>query len=702
MSVIHLDTETSSKVDPKKYSFDHLAKFCALDVVTWAVAPDFYNMPTEVHVWDVRANPTPPTELIALLNDPTNWFIAFNSGFDEIVIQTTLGIHLPNNWLDSGTAASRIGYSVGALKDIAKVLKCKHQKVELYPGLMKLFSTDKLYGNAKTYRGRALYLKDGSVDLDYYHELRRAYIDYAIADTWVSAEIFVKCMTQYGEPYPIEDWLLHQRMNQRGIGVDMAFVDRMIALNAQLKEHSKAELRKMCGADYEVASNPGFAKWLSEKLEGWDEGSSGKVILPLAAEREYEFGENDLIAKACRLKASALGTSNAKFPKLKATANADGRLYATLRFNGAATTGRPTGSGVQMLNLPRPFSPKGTKYPVKKSSDAHAMSFMNAAQWVERYGYQAADVAAKTIRAAFIPRDGYKFIDFDFSSIENVAVVNMTQDPVGLDIRANKRDAYVAFASRQTGLSYEEIMEDKANGGTIRQDYKPPVLGGNYGMSGPTLLTYAQGMGVYKPLGFWVNAMNTWRETHVGVVQSWKTLEMLFHAITESPAGTVIPIASEMSHFPSVLERHANAVVIRHPCGRGIWFREPKMQWTRVPYVDKATGEQAYFDAYSMTYLNNQGAKEWRESSYGGKLLGILTQSLCNSLLRDWIKNIEAYNIPIVLQVYDQVLAEVPEQHVEWANEVITHCVPGTKDPSHWSASWDVGIDGGVLDRFWK
>ena len=223
-----------------------------------------------------------------------------------------------------------------------------------------------------------------------------------------------------------------------------------------------------------------------------------------------------------------------------------------------------------------------------------------------------------------------------------------------------------------------------------------------YGMSGPALLKYAQGMGVYKPLSFWTGAVNTWRETHAGVVESWDLLDKLFRAITEAQPGSTLPLSTLLPHFPSVLERHSNGVCLRHPCGRGIWFRDARMEWTTVPYVDKETGEEKSFKAYSMTYLHNQGKKTWRESLYGGKALGLNTQSLCNSLLRDWMRNIDEEGLPIVLQVYDQVLVEVPTHFAEYAKEKIQAAVPGRKDPTHWSASWDVQVDGGILDRFWK
>jgi len=700
--VVHIDWETQSPIDPKKTSFDYLAKNCKADLCTWGVSPDFHTMPTEVHYWDARQFPTVPPELMAVMSDPTNWFVAFNSGFDEMVTRTVLGVHFPNNWLDSGIAASAIGYSVGSLKDLAKLMKCKHQKVELYPGLMKLFSGGELYGKAKSFKGRQLYTKGGEIDLDYYAELRTHYIDYGVTDTWVSAEIFVKSMTEYSEPFPIEDYLLHQQMNHRGLRVDVPFVDKMIKINAALKENSKQTLRDMCGVNYEVASHVGFAKWLTEQIPTWKGGSSGDAILPLAADREAQFGKDDLIAKACRLKVSALGTANAKFKKLRDTMNPDGALYNTIKFNGAAQTGRPSGSGIQLLNLARPYSPSGTEYPIKHSSDAHAAADLPVEEWIRRYGYEAADVAAKTIRAAFIPREGCSFVDADFSSIESVAITHMTQDPVGMDTLTRKLDAYIVDAAALTGMSYEEIVADKKAGGTIRQDHKPVSLGGGYGMSGPTLQKYAEGMGVFKPLAFWVRAIDTWRETHVGVVESWDKLQLLFAAITDSQAGTIIPLASELPNFPSVLERHSNAVVLRHPCGRGIWFKDAKMEWSTVPFINKETGEPDSFEAFSMSYLSNGGPKQWREGSYGGKLLAINTQSLCNSLLRDWMKNARDFGLDIVLQVYDQGLWEVPTADAPRAFQLVHQAIPGVRDPNHWSASWNVEIDGGILDRFWK
>ncbi len=694
LQVVHLDTETSSAVDPFATSFDYLAKNCRIDLLTWGVAPDFTTMPTEVKGWDARKEPI-PEELKSLLADPSNWFVAFNSGFDETVIANTLGVHHVNNWLDSGVAAAMYGYSVGKLEHTAALLKCRHQKVELLPGLMKLFSGEKLYGNAKTYRGRALRNKDGSIDAEYYTELRDAYMAYGIEDTWSSAEIFVTCML-LGEQYPIADFLLHQRINRRGIGVDLDFTQRMQSVVTDLKEDGKCQLRGMCGVDYEVASHPGFAKYLKQWQPSWEGGSRKDELLMLAAERERALGEDDLIVKASKLKIAVTGTAGAKYNKLLSSVHPDtNRLYQGLRFNGAARTGRPTGSGVQMLNLPRP-------YKIKKSDEAYKAANMPLTEWVDTYGHQASEVAAKIFRACFIPKVGSVFCDYDFSSIESVILVETTQDPEGLRIRREGLDGYVAFGTKMFNQTYDQIIKDTLAGGHIRQDSKPAVLGCGYGLSGPGLQDYAKSMGLYLSLSFWVKAVNIWRSIHPTIVDSWEYMDILVKLTLDTAPGTVISASELIPNNPVKFERHRNAIVMRLPCGRGIWYMEPRIEQQSVPYRDKETGEPREFLTNSFTYLNNKGTKQWREGTHGGKLTGNCCQSLGNSLLREWMRNVDDAGVEIVLHVYDQIVAEVPLFKQEESMQIIQDCNPGLNEPNHWASNWNVQMDGGAINRFWK
>ena len=700
--IIHIDTETRSAVDARKQGFDALAKDCEIDIVTWGVSPDIHTMPTEVKGWDSLLNPTIPDELHQLLSDPENWFVAFNAGFDETVLERAKnipGYSMSGRWLDSGATAAAISITVSTLEATAKVMQCQHQKVELLPGLMKLFCGAKLYGTAKTYRGRALY-KGQEIDQAYFTELRNAYMEYAIEDTWTSAEIFTKA-NSYGEPLAVRDYQLHQEINRRGIGVDMAFVSRVIKLSKELKEKGKEELRDLCHliepVDYDVASHQGFAKWLDHTIEGWeDRGSSKDVVMMLAAEREEQYGERDGIAMACKLKVAVTGTADAKFQKIKeTTCKNTSRLYQALRFNGASRTGRPTGSGAQMLNLARPKK-------MKTAEEAVEWSRKSADEWVEKFGAEAPEIIAKTERASFIPAPGYVYVDFDFSSIESVILVETTQDPVGVDIRRKGLDPYIAFGTKMFDMTYEEIVADKKAGGTVRQKSKPPVLGCGYGLSGPGLQDYAKGMGMYVTLDFAVKSVDVWRDTHTVIVKSWEYMETLFKGCLGSAPGTIVPISDLIPNNPAVLERHSNAVVMRLPCGRGIWYLEPRVEPQVVPYRDKVTGEPKTFVTQSFTYADNKGGKRYRTGTHGGKLTGNFCQATGNSLLREWMRNVDDAGLAQVLHVYDQVLLEVPESQAEYAAQKVIECIPANANPSHWSASWDVKADGGIINRFWK
>lgn len=467
MIYVHIDTETRSELDPKKVSFDTMAKNCELDIVTWGVSPDPRTMPKVVHAWDALAEPTVPPELDALFTASNTAFVAFNAGFDSTVIEYTLGHELKNRWLDSGVYASVYGTSVTKLEWTAKVLQCRNQKIELTKGLMKLFSGGKLYGKAKTFKGRKLYNNDGTIDQEYYKELRGEYIKYAIMDTWTSAEIWVQSALR-GDAYPYRQYCLDQKINKRGIRVDLDSVRKMIAISTELKEFGKQELRRICNVDYEVASHTGFARYLTEHVPDWVGGSRKDDVLQLAAGIE---DENDPLKLACELKVVVTGTANAKFQKiLDFTDPVTGRLYNQFRFSASARTGRTSGDGVQMLNLARP-------YKIKTYQEAVEAYNSHVNWWKAKYKAQAATVAAKSVRAVFIPDEGNQFIDYDLNSIENVLAMYFCNDREGLRIRAENLDPYCAFGAVMFGVPYEEVIEDTKSDGKMRQQSKPGVLG---------------------------------------------------------------------------------------------------------------------------------------------------------------------------------------------------------------------------------
>lgn len=695
ITYVSFDVETSSELDPKKVGFNTMAKNCELDALSWGVHPDVKTMPNEVKIWDCRAAEM-PEELRLLLENPRVVWIGFNVGFDSQVVESTLGYDLTGRVLDSGVYNSVYGVSVSTLENTAKVLKCNHQKIELVPGLMKLFSSIPLYGKAKSFRGRKLYDKSGSIDLDYYNELRSVYMQYCIEDTYTSAELWVLAANK-GDKYPYKNYCLDQKINKRGIGVDMNAVNRMVIISEGLKEYGKIELRKICNQDYEVASHPGFARYLKENVEGWKGGSTKDDVIELA----NSLDENDPLAIACNLKVAVCGTAGAKFSKVKAFTNPDtGRLYDQFRFRSSARTGRWSGSGVQMLNLPRP-------YKFKTYEEAAEAYNQNASWWVEKFGREAPIVAAKSVRAVFKPKKDHVYIDWDLNSIENVLATWFTQDPAALEIREKNLDPYVAFGSILFGLPYEEVMADHKAGGKMRQDSKPGVLGGTYALSGAGLVDYAKGMGIYFDLEFAKKTIKTWRDVHFGIVESWDFLDEAFKNMVYQDPGTTYALSEVMPMNPCVLERRKDAVVMRFPSGRGIWYQDPRVETVRIPLREPMRDRDSglmrdYFDTQSFTYLNNKGSKVFRESTHGGKILGNTCQGIGLDIQSDWLMNVNKLGGDIVIHVHDQIVTEVHKEDVLRGNEIMEEAIPANFDPNHWSAGWGVGAEGEIIERFWK
>ena len=67
------------------------------------------------------------------------------------------------------------------------------------------------------------------------------------------------------------------------------------------------------------------------------------------------------------------------------------------------------------------------------------------------------EVLSELIRTSFIPKDGYKFIVADFSSIERVVLAWLAGERWVLDAYSRKKDLYIATASQMFNVPIENI-----------------------------------------------------------------------------------------------------------------------------------------------------------------------------------------------------------------------------------------------------
>jgi len=144
-------------------------------------------------------------------------------------------------------------------------------------------------------------------------------------------------------------WILDQKINSRGIGIDVHAVQVALEIVEVEQARLNAEMKKATHGIVERCTN---AKQLSDwiNLCGFKtEGVAKSAILDLLSRDDLP---ND-IRQALLLRQEAAKSSTAKLVKMMEGLSSDGRVKGCFQYHGAST-GRFSGRRVQFQNMPRP------------------------------------------------------------------------------------------------------------------------------------------------------------------------------------------------------------------------------------------------------------------------------------------------------------------------------------------------------------
>jgi DNA polymerase len=148
-------------------------------------------------------------------------------------------------------------------------------------------------------------------------------------------------------------WLLDQKINDRGMPVDVGFVRKMYALALRAKKEAKENFEVMTGAAN--ANSPTQIKaWAL--TQGYPYATLKKDTVTSVL-KDPDIQLTDICRTALKLRAEAASTSYQKLGKILEHVSSDGRLRGQFIFMGSSRCGRWSGSAVQLHNMARPLPP---------------------------------------------------------------------------------------------------------------------------------------------------------------------------------------------------------------------------------------------------------------------------------------------------------------------------------------------------------
>ncbi len=441
-------------------------------------------------------------------------------------------------------------------------------------------------------------------------------------------------------------------VNDRGIAFDSDLARRLLAADALGTEKAIEVAAKACGWGVDetrkIVSAPGQ---LAAVLGTAD--ATAETVAAISKAGSFEHEEWKI--RLCEARQALATIARGKLEAGLARVSADGRLRDSHRYYGAHT-GRWSGRGMQLQNLPRPDNR------FEKWGDAEIAQYCAGAP-VDGIPWGDPDGIMVALRACLTASPGNELAVCDFSGVEARALAWVAGDAAALDVFRSGKDPYKAAASVIFGIPADTIEKNSKE----RDIGKKAELACGYGMGAPKFEAR------YEPSRVGVDAAEIvagWRKLHAPIVAYWRRLEDAFVAAVRGTESREEP-------FAFVPGSDGQGVAIILPSGR--------------PIVYNATGleREIGFNGGARLSAYYVGTKSGREHLYGGKIAENVIQAMCRDLMADALVRAERAGLAPVLHVHDELVCQVPRGREGYAalHEIMT-TLP------EWAESFPVGAAG--------
>lgn len=682
-TVLYIDFETRSEADLEEVGLYNYVTHPSTRILmlAWAVnnsAPE---------LWEPHLSPM-PAKLVELLQKDDVVIVAFNSTFERYILAYVLGLDIPVERFQDPQASARYLSLPAHLSDVGMVLGLPEELRKDSRGkeLIRQFSIPHA---RKKKEGGGLYFNDWNTHPSEW----KLFGEYCKQDVVAEREIAKREHMLNVFPLPERErniWLFDQKVNDRGIPVDLVFVNNALTLADRNKNELLEEANQMTGLE-NANSQAQLLPWVQER--GYPLTNLRKQNIELVLkDKEVSMKDEARLVLTHRLEASS--TSYKKFNAMVKNICDDGILRNQFIYMGSARCGRWSGNAVQLHNMARPdgtFEDMGNV--IKARNFIYALDYdslktafkKSKIRPGEREFYSPLIIAKNVTRTVFVAPKGKRFNVCDLNAIETRVGAWVAKCEPLLKVFAQGRDPYLDFASKMYGIPYEKLSADysgvngkeaKIEAKRMRQIAKPGVLGAVYRLgpggwghdkNGDRIKTglwgYAEAMGVEMTQEQAAQVVKIFREAYHEIVQVWFDLE---NAVADVLAGerTIRYIGPDdaIKIDKVTIEGRKPLLRIQLPSGRYLHYFDAEIMDTQKPWkvktVDEDTGIEFEDWAHgpSFTYYGkNQKTDQWDLIvSHGGKIFENIVQAIARDVLADKLLEFEQAGLQVVGHVHDE------------------------------------------------
>ncbi|MGO4345511.1 DNA polymerase [Paenibacillus sp. MCAF9] len=639
MRTLSIDIETFSSVDIKKSGSYKYAQSPDFEILLFAYAMD--DCP--IQIIDLAQGELIPPHIIEALSDRKIMKHAYNASFEWYCINRF--VYSPiEQWRCTQVHGLYCGYTAG-LGAVGEALGIPQDKRKLGTGmsLIRTFCIPTKPTKTNGQRTRTLP----------HHEPDkwRLFKDYCVND--VVAEMEIQRRLSF---FPVPDqewqmWHLDQRINARGLAVDMQMVESALAVDEQVTADLRAEAIALTGLD-NPKSVQQLTKWLEtetgEEIANLQKGTVSKLI--------GELDEGNA-KRVLEIRQELSKTSTKKYEAMRQAACADGRIRGLLQFYGANRTGRWAGRLVQIQNLPRNYL----------STLEYARQLVveqNVAMLRFVYG-TVPDTLSQLIRTAFIAPFGKILGVADFAAIEARVIAWLAGEQWRLDVFATHGKIYEASASQMFGVPLERIVKGNPEYDLRAKGKVAELALGYQGGKGALINMGALDQGLTE--GELPEIVTRWRNANRRIVDLWYSLEAAALEVMETGEAVGVKglIFARESHF----DTKQDFFTIQLPSGRKLYYAKPFLK-------------ENDFGKHALHYWGmDQQTKKWTVlNTYGGKLTENVVQAIARDCLAVTLTKLDMAGFQTVLHVHDEAGIEINDPNaLDQALAIMAEPIPWAK-----------------------
>lgn len=667
---MHIDIETYSSVDIRDSGVYPYTESFDFEVMLFAYA--FDDEP--VQIVDLMQGEELPDRVARALCDPDIRLWAHNAMFERRAL-AAMGLNLPpERWNCTAILASYCGLPL-RLAQVSEALDlAEFGKSSTGKALIRYFCLP--CKPTKVNGGRHRNLPHHAPDK--WEEFKA----YCVQDVVAEREIHRRLQHIKLPRFEREIQILDQRINDRGIGLDLNLARKAVRLDNRYNRELTGELQRITALD-NPNSGVQMRSWLSDQF-GSKVSSIAKGAIPDLTNEARDKGLTDVVA-ALDLVTELSKSSTSKYKKMFSRASADGRARGILQHYGAST-GRWAGRGIQPQNLPRNYLPD--------MEAARELLLSGSYGEIKAAHPEVADFLSQLIRTAIVAAPGKTLCVADFSAIEARVLAWLAKEQWRMDVFYGDGKIYEASAHQMFGIPMEEITKDSK----WRSLGKVTELACGYqGSTGAMRTMGGERMGLSdaEMKGF----VDQWRRASPNIVAFWYELDDL--------AKRALKRQGKTYHCPTAdiaFAYDGTWLICRLPSRRCLYYYQPRFYTNRF-------GKQAI----QYKSINSMAGNKWMYvGTYGGKLTENIVQAVARDMLVHSLFEIERAStnpacrgFPYVLNyaapskysgdfltcltVHDEAIAEVP---LDRADEHLETMCAIMSEPPPWAEGFPLAAAG--------